>query len=366
MVVSGEGEAVPAEAESEACLDGVTISLFTPSGLDANWLLPAEGEGFIAIGAPDNGGVAALDDAGNVVWSAVPLAGGFLHTGALTSDGGVVVVGQTHDPSSPSGEGLWFGRLDGAGELRAAHALGPTHYMAWVDIELLPHPDGGYVLSTHDSQLDGAEPRLVLLRLDDDGQLVRRRVTPLAPGSEVGQSWSRGGVALLPGGDVVQLSAHGAYLRVVRSTGQTEPVFDRALEEVGEAWPQDIAALPDGRIAVVALSHQQSRLILLDAEGRVLWQKTYEPELDTALNALAYDPSTGLLHLAGATRGADGGTQRMWLLSVDTDGVVRWEHEGEVGTPSGINTVAALPGGGFAAAGFGDFSYAVVRPDACP
>ncbi|HTN85602.1 MAG TPA: hypothetical protein VL242_18010, partial [Sorangium sp.] len=345
---------------------GVAVSLFTPSGLDANWLLPAGGEGFIAIGAPDNGGVAELDDAGNVVWSAVPLAGGFLHTGALTSDGGVVVVGQTHDPSSPSSKGLWFGRLDGAGELRAAHALGPTHYMAWVDIELLPHPDGGYVLSTHDSQLDGAEPRLLLLRLDDDGQLVRQRVTPLAPGSEVGQNWSRGGVALLPGGDVVQLSAHGAYLRVVRSTGQTEPVFDRVLEEVGEAWPQDIAALPDGRIAIVALSREQSRLILLDAEGRVLWQKTYEPELDTALNALAYDPSAGLLHLAGATRGTDGGTQRMWLLSVDTDGVLRWEYEGEVGTPSWINTVAALPGGGFAAAGFGDLSYAVVRPDACP
>jgi hypothetical protein len=275
-------------------------------------------------------------------------------------------VGQTIDPLSPSGKGLWFSRVDGAGELRAGHALGPTHFMAGVDIELLPHPAGGYVLSTHDSQMDGAEPRLILLRLDGDGQLVRRRVMPLAPGSEVGLNWSRGGVALLPGGDVVQLSAHGAYLRVVRSTEQTEPVFDRVLEEVGVAWPQDIAVLPDGRIAIVALSPQHSHVILLDAEGSVLWQKTYAPELDTELHALAYDPSTGLLHLAGATRGTDGGTQRMWLLSVDTDGALRWEYEGEVGTPSAINSVVALPGGGFAAAGFHDFFYAVVRPDACP
>ncbi|WP_438018289.1 hypothetical protein WMF18_04050 [Sorangium sp. So ce315] len=364
-----EDTTAPPDVTSEACIDGVALSLFAHPGRDVNSLLPTEREGFIAIGAPDDGGVVELDDSGNVVWSAVPLAGGFLKAGARTGDGGLVVVGQQWDTSSPSGQGLWLGRLDGAGALRAAHSLGPTHFMAHADIELLQHPNGGYVLSTHDSQMDGESPRLVLLRLDDDGQLVHRRATPLAPGSAIAAGWSRGSAALLPGGDVVQLTAHGAYLRIVRSTEQTEPVFDRVLEEVGEAWPQDIAVLPDGRMAIVALSHDsldRSHVILLDAGGSVLWHETYEPELDNQLNALAYDPSTDLLHLAGATRGTDGGTQRMWLLSVTTEGALRWEYEGDVGTPTLMNTIAALPGGGFAAAGFGDFSYVVVRPDACP
>ncbi|WP_437877158.1 hypothetical protein [Sorangium sp. So ce513] len=356
----------PPGVTSEACIDGFALSLFALSGRDANALLPTEREGFIAIGAPDDGGVAELDDAGNVVWSAVPLAGGFLKTGARTADGGLVVVGQQRDPSSPSGEALWLGRLDGAGALGAAHSLGPTHFMAHADIELLQHPHGGYVLSTHDSQMDGESPRLVLLRLDDDGQLVHRRATPLAPGSPIAAGWSRGSAALLPGGDVVQLTAHGAYLRIVRSTELTEPVFDRVLEEAGEAWPQDIAVLPDGRMAIVALSLDRNHVILLDPEGSVLWHETYEPELDNELNAIAYDPSADLLHLAGTTRGTDGGTQRMWLLSVTTDGALRWEYEGDVGTPTMMNTITALPGGGFAAAGFADFAYAVVRPDACP
>lgn len=364
--VPAEEAAVPVDVVTESCMAGAIVSLFAPAGMDANALLPAGGDGFIAIGAPNNGGIAELDGAGNVVWSSVPLADGFLHTGAPTGDGGLMVAGQTYDPASPSGKGLWLGRLDGAGTLLASHSLGATHYMAGVDIELLQHPDGGYVLSTHESLMDGEAPQLVLLRLDDEGQLVHRRATPLSPGSEVGYNWSHGAAALLPGGDVVQLTADGAHVRMIRSNGATEPVLDRVLEEIGEVWPQDIAVLPDGRIAVVALSVGHNHVILLDTEGSVLWHRTYRPERDTELSAVAHDPSTGLLHLAGTTRGADGGTQRMWLISVDTDGALRWEHEGAVGTPTGITTVTALPGGGFAAAGFGDFAYAVVRSDACP
>ncbi|MDC0679034.1 hypothetical protein [Sorangium atrum] len=342
------------------------MSFYAPSGMDADWLLPVDGERFIAVGAPANGGVAELDEAGNVVWSSTPLPGGFLKTGAKTQDGGLMVAGQVIDSTSPSGEGLWLGRLDGAGQLLESRQLGPSTFSVHVDIELLPHPTGGYVLSTHDSEAEGAAPRLRLVRLDDAGEIVHERFMPLAPGSAMPESWSRGGAALLPGGDVVQLTAHAGYLRVVRSTEQTAPVFDRVLEEVGGAWPQDIAALPDGRIAIAAISVGQSHVILLDADGTVIWARTYHPELDTELNAIAHDPSTGLLHLGGATRGADGGTLRTWLISVDTDGELRWEYEGDVGTPARINGVTLLPGGGFVATGFGDFVYAVVRPKACP
>ncbi|XXX78738.1 hypothetical protein WMF30_08175 [Sorangium sp. So ce134] len=342
------------------------VSFFASSGRDANWLLPVDEERIIAVGAPADGGVAELDGAGNTVWSATPLPGGFLKTGAMTEDGGLLVAGQVVDPTSPSGKGLWLGRLDGAGQLLAGRLLGPSAFNVHVDIELLPHPTGGYVLSTHDSEDEGEAPRLRLLRLDDAGEIVHERATPLAPGSAMPQSWSRGGAALLAGGDVVQLTAHAGYLRVVRSTEQTEPVFDRVLEDAGKAWPQDITALPDGRIAIAANSIGQSHAIMLDADGTVLWSRTYHPELDNELHAISYDPSTGLLHLAGTTRGTDGGTQRTWLLSVDTDGEMRWEYEGDVGTPTGINAVAALPGGGFAAAGFADFVYAVVRPEPCP
>ncbi|WP_437991410.1 hypothetical protein [Sorangium sp. So ce145] len=72
------------------------------------------------------------------------------------------------------------------------------------------------------------------------------------------------------------------------------------------------------------------------------------------------------MHLGGRTRGTDGGTARTWLLSVDTEGELRWEFEGDVGTPGRFNAVMSLPGGGFMAAGFHDFVYAVVRPKACP
>ncbi|WP_437751598.1 hypothetical protein [Sorangium sp. So ce1389] len=342
------------------------MSFFAPSGMDADWLLPVDGERFIAVGAPANGGVAELDEAGNVVWSSIPLPGGFLKTGAKTQDGGLMVAGQVNDSTSPSRSGLWLGRLDGAGQLLESRQLGPSAFSAHVDIELLPHPTGGYVLSTHDSEAQGAAPRLRLLRLDDAGEIAHERFMPLAPGSAMPESWSRGGAALLPGGDVVQLTAHAGYLRVVRSTEQTTPVFDRVLEEIGEAWPQDIAALPDGRIAIAANNIAQSHVILLDAEGAVLWDRIYHPELDNELHAISHDPSTGLLHLGGRTRGTDGGTVRTWLLSVDTDGELRWEFEGEVGTPGRFNGVTSLPGGGFVAAGFHDFVYAVVRPKTCP
>ncbi|MGK3961832.1 hypothetical protein WMF38_53100 [Sorangium sp. So ce118] len=342
------------------------MSFFAPSGMDADWLLPVDGGRFIAVGAPANGGVAELDEAGNVAWSSIPLPGGFLKTGAKTQDGGLMVAGQVNDSTSPSRSGLWLGRLDGAGQLLESRQLGPSAFSAHVDIELLPHPTGGYVLSTHDSEAQGAAPRLRLLRLDDAGEIAHERLMPLAPGTAMSESWSRGGAALLPGGDVVQLTAHAGYLRVVRSTEQTAPVFDRVLEEVGEAWPQDIAALPDGRIAIAANNLVQSHVILLDAVGAVIWARTYHPELDNELHAISHDPSTGLLHLGGRTRGTDGGTARTWLLSVDTDGELRWEFEGDVGTPGRFNGVASLPGGGFVAAGFHDFVYAVVRPKTCP
>jgi hypothetical protein len=248
-----------------------------------------------------------------------------------------VIAGQGHAPEYPSGRSLWLAEVGAGGDLLWEEVLGSLHYMAWVDIDVRIHPEGGLVVSGHDSLEDGASPSLITFRVDDAGQTVWSLSHELVPSdSPIAINWAMGAMDLLPSGDIVQLTSAGDGLRVVRTSAEGEVVWDQIYSTA--TWPQDLVALPDGGILVLSMDVDEAQLTRLDGDGGIEWEQRYHYGPNSNLSAMAWDPLSERLVAVGSTRGIDDGRdstwERSWILVLDGDGVVHWSHVGDPGSPS--------------------------------
>ena len=92
----------------------------------------------------------------------------------------------------------------------------------------------------------------------------------------------------------------------------------------GNHWPQDVIALPDGDVAVLALSKQKSVVARVNADDTIVWQRTYERKRDAEANVGVWDAERELLFLGGSARDSSG-TQMAWTLALDPAGDPRCE-----------------------------------------
>ncbi len=274
----------------------------------------------------------------------------------LAPDGdGFLVVGRAYDPIYSSDRELWVRAYTADGGVRWESVLGAAHSTAWARGEAMVHPDGGHIISWHDSLADGSGPTLRLARLDDLGTRLWQTTSPLVSGSSVGINWAQGSVGLLSDGDIVQLTSEADGLRLVRtdqSNGTT--VTDAVIEDV-TAWPKDMVILPDDSILVLANTIDDAMLLEVTLEGTVLDRHEYANNTDPFLDAMVWDPSQELLFLGGEDRDASG-RARPWTLIVDRFGA---ERSNQIDIASGSYSAALdmvlMPGGGVLASRHGDF-----------
>lgn len=341
---TGETDGPPVEPD---CWN-VTVLVDDASRSPARALAVQE-DGLVLAGSPTPDAVGQLGPDGTELWSygafgseALPI---WPQEVVPLGEGSNVIAGQRFAPELPSSEALWVARLDADGSLAWQEELGPAHFMGWDDIDVRWHPDGGFIVSSHDS-LDGGEaPRLLTFRLDELGQTVWSLQHPLVGDAPIGINWSQGAMDLLPSGDIVQLTAAEGGIRVLRITADGDVVWDQTIAT--GTWPQDLVALPDGDVFVMTMDPDDADLLRLGADGSVKWERRYHEGPNSSLSAMAWDPGTERLLAVGGTRGNDAGDQAMWertwILALDADGEVRWSHVGEPGTPAHATDVVLDP-----------------------
>ena len=143
-----------------------------------------------------------------------------------------------------------------------------------------------------------------------------------------------------------------------------EPSWARQLGSGDDDFAEAIAAGPEGRIAVVGQTdgglagpssgETDGFLVVVDARGVTLWERTLGTPADDVASGVAFAPD-GSLVVAGWTggdlAGSSAGGEDAFLVAFDAQGAERWNRQ--FGTPEDdrLRAVAIGDGGDIAVAG---------------
>lgn len=337
------------------CEDWGAETFIHDSGRSSAGAVLGIADGVVMGASPGAGGMARLDTEGYTLWDVEQLAPS---VGDVTDvieapGGGFVVAASAGSTRHESGTQLWVGGVSADGELTWETVLGAASYFAWMKAEVFAHPEGGYVVSWHDSAAEGTNPRMRLARIDERGAPLWDVDYPLSAGSSVPDSSARGGAGVLPEGDIVQVTAAGDDLRLVRTDADGMLVTDEVMDV--RARPMDLLVMPDGRVRVLANDDVEAMVLEVDTEdGWVSDYDSYGLGEGRHLDEMQWDPVHEVMYLGGT--GPAAGRERPWTLIVDEEGsqiASLIDEELMVGL---VLDASPLPTGGFVAARHGGAS----------
>lgn len=287
------------------------------AGDQAFTALAALEHGVAAVGEEGRVGsaiVAAFDGAGQLLWRGTDAL--LRGDAALSAGGALALVGAVREKSGVKGLAVGLAPASGVGRWRHTDAAENN------SVYLAAGPSGADILVTGWAEMGGdiVYKRPILLRLaGGDGALRWRRA--LGAAGEEGAFH-----ALAPRSD------GGAVLAglVILSTGHPQPRAMAVNADGDFVWEfrpgkrqgtaHAAVALPDGGAILGGHLVEGSRLsrrawlARIDAEGNVMWEKTWDAAGDAAIEALALGPD-GTLTAAGSRltgeRGEDG-----WILQL--------------------------------------------------
>ncbi len=314
-----------------------------------NGLVQSDGT-FLACGFSDSAGlggidlwVAAMNANGVPLWQTV-LGGASTDEArqiAKTSDGGCVVAGYTYSFGAGGSDG-WIVRLDAAGDVVWQKTYGGRGFEGFLAIA--ESPNGFYVGGAVDFQQAGQD--VWILEIDGDGEVLWQQtfegnqfdqLTSIAPTSD--------GLAIVANSNSdladrpANIPFHRPWLTSLDLKGQVR--FSKTYNfSGGDAW-NHIEPLTNGgfvvtgEILAAAFFRGDLWITRLDEAGEVLWDQRFGDNFGN-LNfdggaVVRQTPDGGFLSV-GSTATGGAGSQDLWLVKVDANGVHQWDrtvgHEG--------------------------------------
>ncbi|WP_025322790.1 choice-of-anchor D domain-containing protein [Deferrisoma camini] len=274
-----------------------------------------------------------LDPSGDLVWAKTYGGADYDRAYAVTptSDGGYAVVGGTWSWHAPGDNwyGLWVWKVDRFGYPVWQKVLGghPDDYDdKW---EIAETADGGLLLAGMNSV---SRDDAWILKLDADGTLVWQkafgtdevdRLYALDPTPDLGA---------VAAGLTCASAATGCDVLVVRLDSAGEIAWQKSYGGAGYDHAWAVRAVPSGGYVVAGLTdsfgpgNENLWVLRLDAGGNVLWQRAYGL-LGGFGEANAVAPAADGGFLIGgwlARSGSDPGD--LWLLRLDANGEVLWSR----------------------------------------
>jgi hypothetical protein len=333
---------------SDPCEDWGVKTFIHDSGRSSAGAVLGIEDGVVMGASPMAAGMARLDTEGYTRWKVEQIAPGLGDVKDVigASDGGFVVAATQGNQMHESGLQLWVGGVSDDGEPTWETVLGPAHFYAWMKVDLFVHPEGGYVVSWHDSGAEGANTRMRLARIDERGTPLWSVDYPLSADSPVPEGWARGGAGMTAEGDIVQVTAEGDDLRLVRTAATGDPLSDVVMDV--RAAPMDLVVMPDGRVLVLANDEVEAMVLEVEDDGWVADRWSYGLGAGRHLDELQWDPVHEVLYLGGT--GPAEGRERPWTLIVDDEGSEIASVIDEELTVGLVVDASPLPAGGFVVA----------------
>jgi hypothetical protein len=296
---------------------------------------------------------ATPEDVVPLQWAKTYAAGAFQRANAVyvTADGGYVVAGEIGFGTAVVHG--WVLRLNAKGDVLWQKTIGSTDRTTFIT-SAAPSADGGIaVAGMRSSAQFGGNSDLLVVKLDANGNLVWQHsyggagddiayaLTPTSDGGYVAAGYALSYGAGDADGWVVRLDANGRI------------VWQRSYGGVGYDRVDAIRQTPDGGFIAAGMTESPGAghawLLRIDGNGNVVWSKTFGRG---EFSSIAITPDGGAV-VAGHRRSFATFSTDPLVLRISAQGDVVWQRSFFAGS-SGNQAVGveAKPGGGAVAVGF--------------
>jgi uncharacterized delta-60 repeat protein len=239
-----------------------------------------------------------------------------------TSDGGYVIAGWTSSYGAGSAD-AWLIKTDADGNMLWDKTFGGS---AWEDAYSVHQTsDGGYILAGFTYSFSAGGSDVWLIKTDADGNMLWDK-TFGGIGLDVAyalQLTSDGGYIL--SGDTNSYGAGSSDFWLIKTDADGNMLWDKTFGGANDDEAYAVQQTSDGGYILTGFTYSHGAgssdfwLIKTDADGNMLWDKTFGSEgLDWAW--AVQQTSDGGYILAGYTTSYGAGSFDVWLIKTDANG----------------------------------------------
>lgn len=268
-------------------------------------------------------------------------------------DNGLVVCGGTFS----YGAGYWDGfvmKTDSLGNMLWGHTYGNEY--SDILYKIKDDKAGGYFTAGYVQQAsDSYHPGTVLMRLDPQGGILWSKWLPWAWDAQ-GAGWVPIDMAVTATGEVLLTTVHGGWtLDLWKFSADGQLLWNKTFGQ--EAQGQRLAVDVDGNVYITCFRPLGDgnfsidvSVLKLDSNGNVEWCKSYGGTYIEFARAITA-PNTGGVAVAGYTNSSGQGGYDAFLLRLDADGSLLWGKTFGTVWDEVPNSIEPTSDGGFVLAG---------------
>lgn len=239
-------------------------------------------------------------------------------------DGGLMAVGGYR--GTKKRERAWGGRFTSGGRVLWQGPIGDRRAAAF---SVSPHPGGGYLISGMTRM--GSPPNVDgwLARVGGDGSVIWQRNFGGAKDDLSLSALSLPGGGVMIGGGTQSKGPKQGNGWAISLDARGKALWEHAYGGDGNDMMFTIIRAPGGGFLLGGategkLGQSIASLVRLDAQGRTLWERIYNPEFTSSINGLSPAPGGGFF-VTGSAGGKGARKNRAWVFKIGEKGNILWQ-----------------------------------------
>ncbi len=308
-----------------------------------------------------NSDVAGQDFTATTTWAKSYSSSGYERAYAVqqTSDNGYIVAGYTTTPGLSTGD-VWILKLHPNGNIVWQKTYGGS---ASDSIHAVQPTSDGYIAAGSTSSFGAGGSDAWVIKLDANGNTAWQKTYGGSGDDEFSAIQQTADGGYITAGSTRSFGAGGSDAWVMKLDANGNVVWQKTYGvAAGWDWAASIRQTSDSGYIVAGSIYAHSSgtvgyydlwVLKLDTDGNVIWQKTYGGTGDDGAQSVQQTADGGYI-VAGATAlaGGIGATgDKFWVLKLDADGNAAWQKTyGGTGGDE-VNSIQQTADGGYIAAG---------------
>jgi hypothetical protein len=244
-----------------------------------------------------------------------------------TSDGGYIVVGDTYSFGAGNGD-FWVLKLDTNGNMQWQKTYGGSGNDYASSIQQTS--DGGYIVAGVTPSFGAGDYDIWVLKLDTNGNVQWQNTYGGSNDDEaysIQQTLDNGYIV---GGYTYSFGAGFSDVWVLKLDANGNVLWQKTYGGSSNDWAESIQQILDGSYVVAGVTDSFDAgngdfwVLKLDANGNVLWQKTYGGSAFDRGRTIQQTSDGGYI-VGGMTQSFGAGNGDAWELKLDANGNVQWQ-----------------------------------------